>query len=124
MARPKKNKVQLSDTDVKKIKDILKNKDTSQTIVNRCRILLALDENHPPVQTYDQCMDLFCVSRATISNVAKTFVRDRTNGFLIMKYLKNYLYTANDYDTPENTPHALMDTTLSGRRISDCILEP
>jgi len=29
-----------------------------------------------------------------------------------MKYLKNYLYTANDYDTPENTPHALMDTLL------------
>ena len=74
MARPKKNRVQLSDSDVKKLKRMLKNKDTSQTIANRCRILLALDENHPPVQTYDQCMGLSCVSRATISNVAKTFV--------------------------------------------------
>ena len=37
---------------------------------------MALDENHPSVQTYNQCMDLFCVSRATISNVVKTFVWD------------------------------------------------
>ena len=85
MAHPKRNKVQLSDADVKKLKGILKNKDTSQTIANRCRILLALDENHPPVQTYDQGMDLFCVSRATISNVAKTFVRDGLDAVLKIK---------------------------------------
>lgn len=54
MARPKKNRIQLSDADVKKLKGILKNKDTSKTIANRCRILLSLDENHPPVRTYDQ----------------------------------------------------------------------
>lgn len=85
MARPKKNTVQLSDTDVKKLKGILKNKNTSQTIANRCRILLSLDENHPPVHTYDQCMDLFCVSRATISNVAKTFVQDGLDEVLKLK---------------------------------------
>lgn len=85
MARPKKNRVQLSDTDVKKLKGILKNKDTSQTIANRCQILLALDENHPPVQTYDQCIGLFCVSRATISNVAKTFVQDGLDAVLKLK---------------------------------------
>lgn len=85
MARPKKNRVQLSDADVKKLKGILKNKDTSQTIANRCRILMALDENHPPVQTYDQCMNLLCVSRATISNVAKTFVRDGMDAVLKLK---------------------------------------
>lgn len=44
MVHPKKNKVQLSDADVKKLKRILMKKDTSQTIANRCRILLALDE--------------------------------------------------------------------------------
>ena len=85
MARPKKNRVQLSDSDVKKLKRMLKNKDTSQTIANRCRILLALDENHPPVQTYDQCMGLSCVSRATISNVAKTFVQDGLDAVLKLK---------------------------------------
>ena len=85
MARPKKNRVQLSDSDVKKLKRMLKNKDTSQTIANRCRILLALDENHPPVQTYDQCMGLSRVSRATISNVAKTFVQDGLDAVLKLK---------------------------------------
>lgn len=85
MVHPKKNKVQLSDTDVKIIKDILKNKDISQTIVSCCRILLALDENHPPVQTYDQCMDLFYVSRTTISNVTKTFVGDGLDAVLKLK---------------------------------------
>ena len=85
MARPKKNRVQLSDADVKKLKGILKNKDTSQTIANRCRILMALDENHLPVKTYDQCMDSFCVSRATISNVAKTFAQDGMDSVLTIK---------------------------------------
>lgn len=85
MARPKKNRIQLSDADVKKLKGILKNKDTSKTIANRCRILLSLDENHPPVQTYDQCMALFCVSRATISNTAKIFVLDGLDAVLKLK---------------------------------------
>lgn len=71
MARPKKNRIQLSDADVKKLQGILKKKDTSQTIANRCRVLLALDKNHPPMQTYDQCMAFFCISRPTIASVAK-----------------------------------------------------
>lgn len=85
MARPRKNKIQLSDADIKRLKGILKNKDTSKTIANRCRILLALDENHPPVQTYDQCMTFFCVSRATISNTAKIFVLDGLDAVLNLK---------------------------------------
>ena len=85
MARPKKNRVQLSDTDVKKLKGILKKKDTSQTIANRCRILLALDENHPPAQTYDQCMAAFCVSRATIANAAKTYAQNGLDAALKLK---------------------------------------
>lgn len=85
MARPKKNHVQLSDANVKRLKDILKNKDTSQTIANRCRILMALDENHPPAQTYDQCMAFFCVSRATISNTVKTYALDGLDEILKCK---------------------------------------
>ena len=54
MARPKKNRVQLSDADVKQLKGIIKKKDTNQTTANRCRVLLALDENHPPTMSYDQ----------------------------------------------------------------------
>ena len=54
MARLKKNRVQLSDADVKQLKGIIKKKDTNQTTANRCRVLLALDENHPPAMSYDQ----------------------------------------------------------------------
>ena len=70
MARPKKNMIRLTDAEEKQLISILYKSNTCQTLVNRCRILLALDENHPPVRTYDQCMDLFGVSRPTISNVA------------------------------------------------------
>ncbi len=73
MARPKKNIVRLSDSDVKRLKSIIRKKDTSQTTANRCRILLALDEAHPPCQTYDMCIAAFGVSRATIAAVVKTF---------------------------------------------------
>lgn len=76
MARPKKNLVQLTDAEVKQLKCILQKTDTCQTLANRCRILLALDENHPPARTDDQCMALFCVSRPTISNVAKMYAQD------------------------------------------------
>ena len=54
MGRPKKNPVHLSDANVKYLKSIIKKKDTNQTTVNRCRILLALDEKHPPAMTYVQ----------------------------------------------------------------------
>jgi len=73
MARPKKNPVLLSDADVIELKSIIKNKDTNQTTVNRCRILLALDENHLPALTYVQCVEAYSVSRATIATLVKKF---------------------------------------------------
>ena len=73
MARPKKNIGRLTDGEVRQLKALLQKTDTCQTLVNRCRILLALDENHLPARTYDECMALFCVSRPTISNTAKAF---------------------------------------------------
>lgn len=61
---PKKNVVQLTDADVKKLKSIIHKKDSSQTTANRCRILLALDENHLPILSYDQCVATLNVSKA------------------------------------------------------------
>lgn len=89
MTRPQKNKIQLSDADVKKLQGILKKKDTSQTIANRCRILLALDENHPPMQTYDQCIAFFCISRPTIASVAKTYAQGGLDAVLKLKHNTN-----------------------------------
>ena len=73
MARPKKTHVQLSDSDVQRLKCMIKNKDTNQTTANRCRILLALDENHLPMMTYVQCADVYGISRATIASVVKAY---------------------------------------------------
>jgi transposase len=85
MARPKKNHVQLSDSDVKRLKRTIKQKGTNQTAVNRCRILLALDENHLPVLSYDQCVDAYGVSRATISTVVKSFADGGIDSVLARK---------------------------------------
>ena len=73
MARPKKNVVRLTDEEVKRLNKMRKNKGTSQTVSDRCSILLAVDENHPPAKTYDQCMISCGVSRATIASTIKLY---------------------------------------------------
>ena len=74
MARPKKRTVRLSNEELKHLKKLLKSKGTSNIILNRCRILIALDENHLPAKTYDQCVADHNVSRATIANTVKLYV--------------------------------------------------
>ena len=56
MSKTKKYVVRLTDGDVKYLKKLRKKKSTSQTIADRCNILLAMDENHPPAKTYDECV--------------------------------------------------------------------
>ena len=85
MARPKKNHIFLSDEEVKQLKRIIKQKNTNQTAVNRCRILLALDENHAPAFTYDQCMEAHRVSRGTISAVVKAYAKGGIDAALSRK---------------------------------------
>ena len=52
MARPKKNKVKLTDDEIKHLKSILKKKDTNQILSARCRILINLDEDHQSLAMY------------------------------------------------------------------------
>lgn len=85
MARPKKNVVRLTDEDVKRLKKIQKNKSTSQTVANRCSILLAVDENHPPAKTYDQCMISCGVSRSTIASTIKLYAEKGLDETLKLK---------------------------------------
>ena len=73
MAFQKKNHIQLSDDEVKHLKHMLKQKSTNQIAYKRCRILLSLDENHPPVLTYAQCVASYGVSKATIATVVKVY---------------------------------------------------
>lgn len=73
MGRKKQNHIILTDDDVKYLKHTMKKKSTTQTIFSRCQILISLDENHPPAMTYDQCIEVCSVSRATIAKVVSLF---------------------------------------------------
>lgn len=73
MARPKKNRITLTDNEVKRLKSFMKKKTTNQTLYTRCQILINLDENHLPAMTYDQCIKACCVSRATIAKIVCLF---------------------------------------------------
>lgn len=85
MSKTKKYVVQLTDDDVRYLKKLRKKKSTSQTIVNRCNILLAMDENHPPAMTYDQCVMACGVSRATIASTVKLYVEKGMDETLKLK---------------------------------------
>jgi len=82
MARPKKNRVSLTDAELKRLKNFMKQKDTNQTLHSRCHILINLDENHLPVMTYDQCIESCHVSRATIAKVIRIFASEGIDGVL------------------------------------------
>ena len=85
MARPKKNTVRLTDEEVKLLNKLRKKMSTSQTIADRCSILLAVDENHSPARTYDQCMEACGVSRATIASTIKSYAEKGLDETLKLK---------------------------------------
>lgn len=85
MSKTRKYVVQLTDDDVRYLKKLRKKKSTSQTIVNRCNILLAMDENHPPAKTYDQCEMACGVSRVTIASTVKLYVEKGMDETLKLK---------------------------------------
>ncbi|HJJ47144.1 MAG TPA: helix-turn-helix domain-containing protein [Methanocorpusculum sp.] len=73
MSRPKLYKVVLSEEESIRLKSVCKNKKTTQTIYQRCRILLALDESQSSPLTYDQCISALGVSRGTVAKTVKLF---------------------------------------------------
>ena len=85
MSKIKKYVVRLTDGDVKYLKKLRKKKSTSQTIADRCNILLAMDENHPPAKTYDECVMACGVSRATIASTVKQYVEKGMDETLKLK---------------------------------------
>jgi len=58
---------------------------TNQTTANRCRILLALDENHSSALACEQCVNKYGVSKATISSVEKAYADGGIDGALARK---------------------------------------
>ena len=98
MSKTKKYVVRLTDGDVKYLKKLRKKKSTSQTIADRCNILLAMDENHPPAKTYDQCVMACGVSRATIASTVKQYVEKGMDETLKLKRSVNSDHTRRKVD--------------------------
>lgn len=76
MARPKKYIISLTDDELKKLKSVIRKKQTSKTIRSRCQILIDLDEAHGKVLTHEQSARSNGVCMATITNTVKLY----TNG--------------------------------------------
>lgn len=76
MARPKIYPIVLSESDVLKLKTVIRNKKSSKTIIRRCQILLELDENNPNKLTQMQLANTFGVCKSTISNIVLDYTRN------------------------------------------------
>ena len=74
MARPKKYNICLTEEELKKLKSIIRKKETSKTIRSRCQIVLDLDENHGKVLTHKQSARANGVCMATITNTVEKYV--------------------------------------------------
>ena len=71
--RPKKYRIQLTDSECQKLTAIIRKKNTSRTIRCRCQIILDLDENHGKMLTYEQCYKSNGICHATVSNTVSGF---------------------------------------------------
>lgn len=85
MGRPKKYRVELSDDEAKRLRSKLKSKETNETVAGRCRILLALDERHPPVQSHAGCAKAYGLCMATVSNTVRLFALHGLDAVLTLK---------------------------------------
>ena len=85
MGRPRTHKVELTDEEVRRIQAMLKSKGTSNTLAGRCRILLALDERHPPVLTHAICAKAYGLCMATVANTARDFALNGLESVLKLK---------------------------------------
>ena len=71
--RPKKYIVKLTDDDVRRLKAIIRKKDTSRTIRSRCQIILDMDELHGRCFSYVQCAKTNGVCTATVFNTLQKY---------------------------------------------------
>jgi transposase len=81
----KKYIVKLTDDELKRLNKILRQKNTSETVANRIRILKDMDANHPPVKTYKQCASDHGISEPTITNVVRKFVNEGLDATIKLK---------------------------------------
>ncbi|MCD5487688.1 helix-turn-helix domain-containing protein [Lactobacillus delbrueckii] len=71
----------MSDDDLKRLDKILRQKNTSETVANRIRILKDMDANYPPVKTASN----HGISEPTITNVVRKFVNEGLDATIKLK---------------------------------------
>ena len=74
MARPKTYSIRLTENELKKLKSVIRKKETSKTIRSRCQIILDLDEAHGKVLTYEQSARSNGVCMATVTNTVTKYI--------------------------------------------------
>ena len=84
MARHRKYVVKLSDEEVQRLKKIIRNVKTSQTIRSRCQILLLLDMAHGQTYNYEECATVTGTCIATVSNTVKNYCTEGLEKLLIL----------------------------------------
>ena len=82
MARPKTYHISLTDDDLKKLKSVIRKKQTSKTVRNRCQIIIDLDEAHGKVLTHEQSAKTNCVCMATVTNTVRLFSEKGIDGII------------------------------------------
>ncbi len=71
--RHNKHSIHLTDEEYQQIQSIIRKKTTSLTLRRRCEIILARDDAHGEVSTYEQCSKSTGVCMATVSNTVSGF---------------------------------------------------
>ena len=84
MPRRRKYTVQLSNEDVQRLKKIIRNVKTPQTIRCRCQILLLLDLAHGQTYNYEECATVTGTCIATVSNTVKTYCTEGLEKLLVL----------------------------------------
>lgn len=89
MARPKLYSICLTDDNVSLLKSLLRKKSTCDTLANRCRILLDLDEAHPPILKHADCAKAHGISMGTVANMARAFSKGGIDSIITLKRSAN-----------------------------------
>ena len=82
MTRPKTYHISLADDELKKLKSVMRKKQTSKTVRNRCKIIIDLDEAHGKVFTHEQSAKTNCVCMATVTNTVRLFSEKGIDGII------------------------------------------
>lgn len=85
MARPKTYHITLTDDELKRLKSVIRKKQTSRTVRCRCQIIIDLDEEHGKVLTHEQSAKSNGVCPATVTNTVKLFTNEGINGITHLK---------------------------------------